>query len=133
MSTEPNPEILTLELRAAEALSRDVGRGIARLDPADMDLLGAVTGDILEIFGKRRTVAKVMPAFKEHRGQQVLQIDGIIRDNAGISLNDKVIAQVIHPQLATFVQLTPVSTAPRRQAYNSYIGKLIDGLAVIEG
>ena len=52
----------SLALRVAEALPKDVGRGIARLDPVDMERLGAVIGDIVELTGKRRTVARLMPA-----------------------------------------------------------------------
>ncbi|MBX7222558.1 MAG: AAA family ATPase [Blastocatellia bacterium] len=133
MSTNGTSNNQSKELRAVEAQSRDVGRGIARLDPIDIEKLGAVTGDILEITGKRRTVAKVMPAFKEFRGQQLLQIDGIIRDNAGVGINEKVVVQVAQPQLATMLQLTPVTQVSRRPGYHTYIGKLIDGLPVVTG
>ena len=46
-----------MSLRVAEALVKDVGRGIARLDPKDLGRLGAVVGDILAITGERTTVA----------------------------------------------------------------------------
>jgi transitional endoplasmic reticulum ATPase len=121
------------DFKVGEAQSRDVGRGIARFDPQDMDELGVATGDIVEIRGKRKTVAKVMPAFKEFRGQRSVQIDGIVRDNAGVSVGDKVAIQPVQPQPATALELVPVTPIPRRPGYNAYIGKLIDGLTVIEG
>ena len=40
-------------------------------------------GDIVEITGKRTTVARVMPAYAAQRGQGLIQIDGIVRANAG--------------------------------------------------
>jgi transitional endoplasmic reticulum ATPase len=44
-------------LKVLEAYTRDVGRGLARIDYDTMDSLGASTGDAIEIKGKRRTVA----------------------------------------------------------------------------
>src|SRR3990167_7681427 len=78
-----------LSLKVAEAMNKDVGRGIARIDPADMQALEAEIGDVVEIVGKRRTVARLMPTFKEERGKSRIQIDGLIRGNAQVSLNEK--------------------------------------------
>ena len=47
----------TLSLKILEAYTRDVGRGVARIDYESMDPLSASTGDVIEIRGKRRTVA----------------------------------------------------------------------------
>ena len=46
---EPN----NLTLKVLEAYTRDVGRGVARIDYDSMDSLGASTGDVIEIKGKR--------------------------------------------------------------------------------
>ena len=46
--------------KATEALAKDVGRGLARLDPADMSLTGIAPGDVIRLTGKRATVAKAM-------------------------------------------------------------------------
>ena len=46
-----------LSLKVLEAYTRDVGRGVARIDYDSMDHLSASTGDVIEIKGKRRTVA----------------------------------------------------------------------------
>ncbi|MBZ0096765.1 MAG: hypothetical protein K8H75_15530, partial [Sulfuricella sp.] len=48
-----------LRLKVTEALGKDVGRALVRMDPADIQALGAEIGDIVEIVGKRRTVCKV--------------------------------------------------------------------------
>ncbi len=60
-------------LRVSEALAKDVGRGIARIDPQDMAEMGAEVGDIIQIVGKRPAVAKIMPAYMEDRDQQSIQ------------------------------------------------------------
>ena len=49
-----------LSLKVLEAYTRDVGRGVARIDYDSMDTLNAATGDAIEFKGKRRTVAKCL-------------------------------------------------------------------------
>ena len=41
-----------LSLKVLEAYTRDVGRGVARIDYDSMDTLSASTGDVIEIKGK---------------------------------------------------------------------------------
>ena len=48
-------------LKIAEAKSKDAGRGIARVDPAVMDVLGITAGAFVRIEGKKKTVAIVWP------------------------------------------------------------------------
>src|SRR5919197_1592587 len=60
-------------LKVVEGRPQDAGRGLARLDPADIARLGASAGSIVQITGKKAAAAKVMPAFRELRGKQVVQ------------------------------------------------------------
>mgnify|MGYP003684696459 CR=1 FL=1 len=53
----------SLSLKVLEGYTRDVGRGVARIDYDSMDTLNASTGDTIEIKGKRRTVAKCLPLY----------------------------------------------------------------------
>ncbi|MFA6035035.1 MAG: AAA family ATPase, partial [Myxococcota bacterium] len=66
----------TLKLKVTEALGKDVGRAFARIGPEDMERIGVTVGDTIEVAGKRMTMCKAMPAFKETRGQQRVQLDG---------------------------------------------------------
>jgi len=78
MNTEKAKEKTgTIILKVAEAGSKDVGRGIVRLDPADFQKIGIEVGDVVSLTGKRKTVAKVLPAYMEDRGQRVIRLDGI--------------------------------------------------------
>ena len=72
-------DLVTLTLKIKETLPKDVGRAIARIDPADMKTLEVEAGDIIEIEGKRKTPAKVMPCYSEDRGKKIIQMDGISR------------------------------------------------------
>ncbi|MDR3637642.1 MAG: CDC48 family AAA ATPase [Isosphaeraceae bacterium] len=125
-------EGLTQKLKVTEALAKDLGRGLARLDPADISQRGLVIGDIIEVSGKRKTVAKVMPAYKEHRGQARIQIDGITRENAGASIDQAIEIRKATPRQADRVVLTPLSSTPSDRDLK-YIGSLFDGLAVVVG
>jgi len=121
-----------LKLKVAEALGKDVGRGLARLDPADMARLEVEVGDTIEIVGKRPTVGKAMPAYKDLRGQSRMQIDGLTRENAGTSLDQMVEVRKVTARPATRVVLSAVGMAPSDRDL-TYIGSLLDGLAVVQG
>ena len=131
MNTE-SVDVAVLKLKVAEALSRDVGRGIARMGPEDLDKLGIAVGDTVEITGKRVTVCKAMPAHKELRGQSRIQIDGLVRENAGAGLDEIVSVKKTICRPAERVVLAPSNIRPADRDLD-YIGSLLDGLPVREG
>ena len=47
-----------VELKVAEALQNDVGRGIVRIDSESAKNIDVTTGDIVEISGNKSTAAK---------------------------------------------------------------------------
>src|SRR6187200_3676332 len=80
-----------LSIKILEAYSRDVGRGVARIDYESMDSLNASTGDIIEIKGgKRRTVAKCLPLYPSDEGKGLIRVDGLVKNNAGVAIGDTV-------------------------------------------
>lgn len=119
-----------LTLKVVEAFSKDVGRGLARIDPADMKLLEADVGDIIEIAGKKATVAKLMPAFLDDRGKGIIQIDGITRGNAQVGVGDKVKVRKTTAKIASSITISS-NRSTRRDI--KYMGKLLDGLPVVKG
>ncbi|PIP21028.1 MAG: AAA family ATPase [Candidatus Omnitrophica bacterium CG23_combo_of_CG06-09_8_20_14_all_40_11] len=124
-----------LILKVKEALPKDVGRAIARIDPEDMKDLGLEVGDIIEINGKRKTPAKIMPCYAEDRGKKIIQIDGISRENASIGLDEKVRISRIDPKPANKITLSPLTMSSPLQRDNDakYLGSLIDGLPALSG
>ncbi len=101
MKNMKKTEELSLKLKVTEALSKDVGRAYARMGPEDLEKLQVAIGDIVEVVGKRTTVCKAMPAYKELRGRSRLQLDGISRENAGAGIDD-------------FVQVKKIACRPGR-------------------
>src|ERR1035441_1212347 len=105
-------EAPVLKLKVTEALSKDVGRAIARMGPEDLDKLGVAIGDPVEVAGKRGTVCKAMPAHKELRGQSRIQIDGLVRENAGVGLDEFAQVRKTICRPAERVVLAPANVRP---------------------
>ena len=78
------------QLRVADARQRDIGHGKVRIDNKTMQSLGISAGDFVEIHGKKVTVAVAWPAYAEDQGQDIIRMDGIVRRNAGVTLNENV-------------------------------------------
>ncbi|HLD30404.1 MAG TPA: AAA family ATPase, partial [bacterium] len=124
-----------LTLRVKEAQAKDVGRAIARIDPEDMKSLGIEVGEIVQIEGKRKTPAKAMPIFLEDRGQKFVQIDGILRENAQVGLDEKLRVQKVSHRSASRITLSPMTSVGSFQKEKDikYIGSLMEGLPLTAG
>ena len=127
-----NDGAVVLKLRVTEALAKDMGRALARMDPEDLQRLGLAIGEIVEVQGKRTTVCKAMPAYKEQRGQARIQIDGLARENVGAALDEVVQVRKVPSRPADRVVLAPTSITPADRDLK-YIGSLLDGLPVLAG
>jgi len=102
----------TPTFKALEAYTRDVGRAIARIDYATMDSIHASTGDIIEVKGRRRTVAKCLPLYPSDEGKAIIRIDGITRNNAGVRIDDKVAIRKIKTVPAEKILVAPIEAIP---------------------
>ncbi len=124
-----------LELRVAEAMQKDIGRGLARIDPADMERINAKPGDVLRIVGAKESAAKVMATFPEERGKAIVQIDGLTRDNASVALGEKLKLRPTAWKPAIRLQLAPLGgRGPgRSERRGRFIGHLLEGLVLTEG
>jgi transitional endoplasmic reticulum ATPase len=101
-----------LSLKVAEARQRDIGRKIARVDSIGMKELELSPGDLIEITGRRSTVAIVWPPYKEDDGQGIIRIDGEIRRNAGTSVGEYVRISKTTAKPATKIVLAPFEPLP---------------------
>ena len=121
-----------VELKVVEAMARDVGRGIARIDPVVIEELGLSSGDVVEIRGKKRTVARVWPGYPEDRGQRIIRIDGYIRRNAGVGIDDKVKVKKVAAQPARLIKLAPTEEL-RIVGGEAYLRQYLENMAMTKG
>ncbi len=122
----------TLTLRVADAYQRDVGRGIARVDPKVVDELGLTSGDVIQIVGKKKTTALSWPGYESDFGKGTIRIDGYLRNNAGVSIDDKVTIRKIEAKIAQRVTLAP--TEPLRiVGGEEYLSQILEGRVLARG
>ncbi len=125
---------ITVQLKVAEANPRDVGRGIARVDPEVMVQLGIHDpGEIVGLKGKRETVAKIMPTFPELRGHGIVQIDGIIRENAQVGIDEQVKLTRIKVEEARKVTLSPLTLISKVTTDSAYLSRQLSAIPVTQG
>jgi transitional endoplasmic reticulum ATPase len=99
-----------IQLKVEKAYPIDLGRGIIRLDPTTLLKLQLSPGDIVEIRGKKKTTAKVWRADRQDWDQGLVRIDNFIRQNAGVSIGEKVaIRKVEAPEAKKLVLALPES------------------------
>ncbi|KAF1078237.1 CDC48 family AAA ATPase [Methanogenium sp. MK-MG] len=77
-------------LNVESAYPEDRGLGRCRLDPATMNALRLVPGDLVWLTGSRTTVAKVWRMLADDWDQENVKIDNFTRSNAGVSSGDKI-------------------------------------------
>ncbi len=118
-------------LKVLEAYTRDVGRGVARIDYESMDNLGASTGDVVEIKGKRRTVAKCLPLYPSDEGKGIIRIDGLVRNNAGVAIGDTVIVRKIKAVPAEKVIVAPLEAIPPID--ERYLADALESMPLVKG
>jgi len=119
-------------LKVAEAKSKDAGRGIARVDPEVLGALGLTAGDVIQIEGKKRTVAIVWPGYPEDANRGTIRIDGTIRRNAQTSIDEKVAIKKVIVKEAQKITFAP--TEPLRiMGGEEYLSQALEGRAVTRG
>ena len=121
----------TLSLKILEAYTRDVGRGVARLDYDSMGSLSASTGDVIEIRGKRRTVAKCLPLYPSDEGKGIVRVDGLVRNNAGVAIGDTVVVRKIKSVPAEKLIVAPLEAIPPID--ERYLADALESVPLIKG
>jgi transitional endoplasmic reticulum ATPase len=96
-----------------------------------MDALDASTGDVIEIRGKRRTVAKCLPLYPSDEGRGIVRIDGLIRNNAGVAIGDMVTVKKVKAPPAEKVVVAPLEAVPPID--ERYLADALESVPVTKG
>lgn len=120
-------------LKVAETNPKFVGRGMALVDPKVMGELGLSTGDVIEIFGKKKkTFVILWSGQPEDYGKKLIRIDGYTRNNIGIGIDDTVTIQKVNVKNAEQVILAPTEEL-NIVGLEEYLPELLEGRVVAKG
>ncbi len=119
-------------IKVAELKAGETGRGIVRLDPALMDVLSIKLGDIVQIEGNRKTVAKVLRGDVSDTNLGMIRMDGSTRRNAGVSLDERVAIKKVLAKNAEKITFSPTEQL-RLQGGEEYLKQVLDGRAIAKG
>ncbi len=113
---------------------KDAGRGLAAIDRATMQELGLENGDYILIgTGEDRAVARVWPGYPEDEGKAIIRIDGRLRQEANVGIDDRIEVEKADVNPATSVTVA----LPQNLRIRGNIGPLVrdklSGQAVTEG
>ncbi len=99
----------SLHLQVDESKQRDIGKKRARISPDAMDYLHVAPGDVIEIVGKKTSSAIVWPVDEDEKNPDIINIDGQMRKNVGVSVNDAVQVKKVETKTAKTVVLVPIN------------------------
>ncbi|WP_256299650.1 CDC48 family AAA ATPase [Haloarchaeobius salinus] len=124
-----------MKLTVKPLKQKDAGRGLAAIDRGSMAELGLENGDYIRLVGKQdaTTVARVWPGYPEDQGQGVVRIDGRLRQQANVGIDDRVEVEKADVKPATSVTVA----LPQNLRIRGNIGPLVrdklSGQAVTSG
>jgi transitional endoplasmic reticulum ATPase len=85
---------------------KDAGRGLAAVDREAAAELGLDSGDFIRIEGHDGTaIARVWPGYPEDQGTGIIRIDGRLRQQAGVGIDDRVEVEKVEVKPATRVTI----------------------------
>ena len=87
--------------------------------------------DVIEIKGKRRTVAKCLPLYPSDEGKGIIRIDGLGRNNSGIAIGDTISVRKIKAVAAEKVVVAPLEAIPPID--ERYLADALESVPLIKG
>ncbi|MGM0592146.1 MAG: CDC48 family AAA ATPase [Halobacteriota archaeon] len=101
---------------------KDAGRGLAAIDKDAADELGLEGGDFIRIEARNGTaIARVWPGYPEDRGTGIIRIDGRLRQQANVGIDDRVEVEKAEVKPATQVSVA----LPKNLRIGGDIGRFI--------
>ena len=125
-----------IELTVADALVTDSGRSVARIDSKSRKMLDVLSGDIIEIKGKKKSTAAITwQSHPSDEGLGFIRIDGYIRQNLGVGIGDKIFVSKAAVKDAEKVILAPPvgQKMPLSPDFPEFAKKRLDGRPLVKG
>jgi transitional endoplasmic reticulum ATPase len=114
---------------------KDAGRGLAAIDRAAMREMDLENGDYIVIDGRSggRTVARVWPGYPEDEGAGVIRVDGRLRQETNVGIDDKVEVEAADVKPAKSITVALPQNLRIRGNVGPHIRDKLSGQAVTKG
>ena len=124
-----------MKLTVKPLKQKDAGRGLAAIDRSAMAELDLENGDYIVLDGKEsgRAVARVWPGYPEDEGRDIIRIDGRLRQEANVGIDDRVEVEKADIKPATKVTVALPQNLRIRGNVGPHIRDKLSGQAVTEG
>ncbi len=126
---------MSTKLTVKPLKQKDAGRGLAAIDRVSMEELELENGDYILIKGAdgERAVARVWPGYPEDDGSGVIRVDGRLRQEANVGIDDRADVEKADVEPATEITIA----TPQNLRIQGNIGPLVrdrlSGQAITQG
>jgi transitional endoplasmic reticulum ATPase len=96
-----------------------------------MDALRATSGDIVEIYGQQKAVAKCLPLYPADEGKKIIRVDGLVQNNCQANIGNSVVVRKIKHTDAGSVLVMPLESIPPIDP--RYIADALESMPLISG
>ncbi len=121
------------KLQVANSRPEESGHGLARLPRDVMSKLGVLEGDVIEIAGKRITVARAILPYPEDEALSVIRLDGLSRINANVATGEFVEIRKVESKPAQRVVFAPAQQNLRLQGSGAALKRNFAGRPLTAG
>src|SRR6056297_3149133 len=124
-----------MKLTVKPLKQKDAGRGLAAIDRVSMNELDLENGDYIVISGNGdgQAVARVWPGYPEDEGRGIVRIDGRLRQEAGVGIDDTVSIEPANVKPAKSVTVALPQNLRIRGDIGPLVRDKLSGQAVTEG
>ncbi|RQG95855.1 CDC48 family AAA ATPase [Natrarchaeobius chitinivorans] len=124
-----------MKLTVKPLKQKDAGRGLAAIDRVSMRELDLENGDYIVITGNgdEQAVARVWPGYPEDEGNGIVRIDGRLRQEADVGIDDRVTIERADVKPAKSVSVALPQNLRIRGDIGPLVRDKLSGQAVTEG
>ncbi|MFB6205545.1 MAG: CDC48 family AAA ATPase, partial [Haloglomus sp.] len=123
-----------MKLTVKPLKQKDAGRGLAAVDRGAMQEMELENGDYIVIEGSEgRAVARVWPGYPEDEGNDIIRVDGRLRQEADVGIDDRVEVEPAEVNPATSITVALPQNLRIRGNIGPHIRDKLSGQAVTKG
>ncbi|QSG05893.1 CDC48 family AAA ATPase [Halapricum desulfuricans] len=124
-----------MKLTVKPLKQKDAGRGLAAIDRVAMDELDLENGDYIVLEGRQggRAVARVWPGYPEDSGEGIVRIDGRLRQEANVGIDDTVEIEKADVKPARSITVALPQNLRVRGNIAPHVRNKLSGQAVTQG